>query len=94
MPISIKDVEYVARLARLKLSEEEKIRFQKELDKIIKYIDQLNQLETENIPITSHVVSLQNVSREDKVTPSLSQKETLANASEQKDGFFKVPKVI
>jgi len=94
MPITLKDVEYVANLAKLELSKEEKKRFQKELDNIIKYIDQLNELDTENVPITSHVVFLQNVLRKDEVLPSLSPDEALANAPEKKDGFFKVPKVI
>ncbi len=94
MPITIKDVEYVANLAKLELSDDEKTRFQKELDNIIKYIDQLNKLDTTNVPITSHVTLLQNVFREDKVLPSLSPDQALANAPEKKDGFFRVPKVI
>jgi len=94
MPITVKDVEYVANLAKLELSEEEKKRFQKELDNIIKYIDQLNELDTQDVPITSHVFPLQNVLRKDEVLPSLSPDEALANAPEKKEGFFKVPKVI
>lgn len=94
MAITLKDVEYVANLAKLELSQKEKIKFQKELDNIIKYIDQLNELNTENIPITSHVVPLQNVFREDRAFPSLPQDKALANAPKKKDGFFKVPKVI
>ena len=94
MPITLKDVEYVAGLAKLELTQEEKIRFQKELDNIIKYIDQLNELNTDNVPITSHVIPLKNVLREDKVLPSLAQDKALANAPQKKDGFFKVPKVI
>ena len=94
MPITMKDVEYVANLAKLELSEEEKKRFQKELDNIIKYIDQLNELDTTNVPITSHVTFLQNVFREDEVLPSLSPDQALANAPEKKDGFFRVPRVI
>ena len=94
MPVTLKDVEYVANLAKLELSLEEKRRFQKEPDNITKYVDQLNELDSQNVPLTSHVVSLQNVLREDQVLPSLSQDEVLANAPEKKDGFFKVPKVI
>lgn len=94
MPITSKDVEYVANLAKLELTQEEKIKFQKELDNIIKYIDQLNELNTDNVPITSHVIPLKNVLREDKVLPSLAQDKALANAPQKKDGFFKVPKVI
>lgn len=94
MPISLEDVEYVAGLAKLELSAEEKIKFQKELDKVIKYIDQLNELDTKNVPVTSHVIPIRNVLREDKVLPSLSREKALANAPKRKDGFFKVPKVI
>jgi aspartyl-tRNA(Asn)/glutamyl-tRNA(Gln) amidotransferase subunit C len=94
MPITLKDVEYVANLAKLELSEEEKKRFKKELNNIIRYVDQLNELNTENVPITSQVIFLQNVLREDEVLPSLSPDEALANAPEKKDGFFKVPRVI
>ncbi|KPK99841.1 MAG: glutamyl-tRNA amidotransferase [candidate division Zixibacteria bacterium SM23_73_3] len=94
MAITLKDVEYVAELANLELSQKEKFKFQKELDNIIKYIDQLNELNTENVPVTSHVIPLENVFREDRALPSLSQDQALANAPQKKDGFFKVPKVI
>jgi len=94
MPITLKDVEYVANLAKLELSQKEKLKFQRELDNIIKYVDKLNELNTENIPITSHVVPLENVFRWDRVLPSLPQDKALANAPKKKDGFFKVPKVI
>lgn len=94
MSITLKDVEYVAKLAKLKLSENEKKRFQKELDRIIRYIDQLNQVDTENVSPTSHVVPMENVLREDKVKSFLTQEEALANAPDKKDGYFRVPKVI
>jgi len=94
MAINIKDVEYVAGLAKLELSEKEKGKFQKELDNIIKYIDQLKEVNTEGIPPTSHVIPMENVLREDEVLKSLSQDEALANAPEKEDGYFKVPKVI
>jgi aspartyl-tRNA(Asn)/glutamyl-tRNA(Gln) amidotransferase subunit C len=94
MPITLKDVEYVAKLAKLKLSDEEKKKFQKELDKIIRYIDQLNQVDTENVLITSHVLPMQNVFREDKVKPSLTQEEALSNAPDKKDGYFRVPRAF
>jgi aspartyl-tRNA(Asn)/glutamyl-tRNA(Gln) amidotransferase subunit C len=88
MPVTLKDVEYVANLAKLELSLEEKRRFQKEPDNITKYVDQLNELDTQNVPLTSPVVFLQNVLREDQVLPSFLQDEALANAPEKKDGFF------
>jgi aspartyl-tRNA(Asn)/glutamyl-tRNA(Gln) amidotransferase subunit C len=94
MPITLKDVEHLAKLAKLELSREEKVAFQRELDKVAEYIDQLNEVDTENVPITSHVILLQNVLREDEVLPSLSPDQALANAPRKKDGFFRVPKVI
>jgi len=78
----------------LELSETEKKKFAKELDKIIKYIDQLREVDARNVAPTSHVIPMENVLREDKVEPSLSQEEALANAPDKKDGYFKVPKVI
>jgi len=94
MSITLKDVEYVAKLARLELSPEEKVTFQRELDKIIKYVDQLNELNTKNVPVTSYVIPMQNVLREDEVLPSLSSAKALANAPRKKEGFFRVPRVI
>ena len=94
MPITIKDVEYLAQLARLILSEKEKKKFQKELNKIIRYIDQLNQVDTQNIPPTTHVIPMKNVLREDEAKPSLTQKEALSNVPDKKDGYFKVPQAF
>jgi aspartyl-tRNA(Asn)/glutamyl-tRNA(Gln) amidotransferase subunit C len=94
MAISLKDVEYAAKLAKLEFSREEKIKLQRELDKIVKHVDQLKELDTVNVPVTSHVVSLRNVIREDEILPSLSPDQALANAPRKKDGFFRVPKVI
>ena len=94
MPITLKDVEYVAKLAKLQLTEEEKVTFQPELDKIVEYMDQLNEVDTENVPVTSHVIPLQNILREDKVLPSLSADQALANAPKSEDGFLRVPRVI
>lgn len=94
MPISRKDVEYVARLARLDLTPQEKITFEKELGSIIAYVDQLNQSDTEDVPATSHLLPVKNVFRKDKLSASLTQTTALANAARKKDGFFRVPKVI
>lgn len=94
MPMTLKDVEYVAKLARLELSREEKVRFGPELDKIVKYIDQLNEVDTDKVPVTSHVIPLRNVLRGDEVLPSLSADQALANAPKSEGGFFRVPRVI
>ena len=94
MAITLRDVEYVANLAKLQLAEEEKVAFQRELDKIVEHMDQLNEVDTENVPVTSHVIPAQNVLRKDRVSPSLSADQALANAPKSEDGFFRVPKVI
>lgn len=94
MTIAIQDVEHIAKLARLRLTEEEKLRFQKELGKIIEYFDQLKKLNTEDIPPTTHVVPLENVLREDVVKPGLPVEEALANAPDRKGNYFRVPKVV
>jgi len=88
------DIEYVARLARLSLTESEKERFRKDLAEILAYVGKLNQIDTELIPPTSHVLSVQNVFRDDEVLPSLPKDVVLANAPQKKDGLFKVPKII
>ena len=92
--ITKRDVEYVAKLARLKLSEKEKEKFTKQLDQILKYVDKLNELDTKKVKPTTHVLPLKNVFREDRVGKSLEVKKVLENAPEKIKGFFKVPKII
>jgi aspartyl-tRNA(Asn)/glutamyl-tRNA(Gln) amidotransferase subunit C len=92
--ITINEVEYVAKLARLRLSDEEKSLFTQQLDSILLYIDKLNELDTANIPPTSHVLPLENVMRDDEVKPSYPPEEILAIAPEREDAFFSVPRVI
>lgn len=92
--ISREDVQHVALLARLRLTEEELERFTKELNDIITYMDKLNELDTTNVPATSHILGITNVMRQDVVKQSLSREEALANAPEQRDGQFKVPAVF
>jgi aspartyl-tRNA(Asn)/glutamyl-tRNA(Gln) amidotransferase subunit C len=94
MKITREQVEYVAGLAQLELSEEEKDLFTHQLDSILSYIDKLNQLDTKDIEPTSHVLPIFNVFREDEVKPSLSVEDALANAPDAKDGFFRVPRII
>ena len=88
------DVDYVAKLARIGLTDSEKERFAKDLSGILDYIDKLNQLNTEQVPPTSHILGLQNVFRKDEVLPSLGIDEALANAPMKDGTSFKVPRVI
>ena len=92
--ITMRDVEHVARLSRLALTDQEKERMRRELDGILSYIDKLRALDTANVPPTSHAVPMTNVMREDEPRPSLAQDEMLANAPERGGEFFRVPKII
>ncbi len=89
-----RDVDHVARLARLALSEAEKARMREQLAKILQYIDALKALDVEGVEPTSHAVPLVNVLRDDEVTPSLSGEAMLANAPERAGEFFRVPRII
>jgi len=88
------DVEKVARLARLELSEEEKATFGSQLEQILTYMEQLNRLDTSGVEPTSHAIPVYNVFREDEVRPSLPQEEVLAIAPDEEDGHFRVPRII
>ncbi|MBV6717032.1 Asp-tRNA(Asn)/Glu-tRNA(Gln) amidotransferase subunit GatC [Paenibacillus chitinolyticus] len=94
MSITIKDVEHVAKLARLDLSAEEKEQFTEQLNAILKYAEQLGKLDTEHVEPTSHAMSVKNVTREDEVRPSLPLDKVMLNAPEEEDGQFKVPAVM
>ena len=94
MAVSLDDVRKVARLARLELSEEEEARIAEDLGQMLDYVAALNELDTDNVLPTAHVLPISNVFREDTVMPSLPQAEALANASSSGHGHFRVPKVI
>ncbi len=88
------DIEKVARLARLELSEEEKETFANQLEQILTYMEQLNRLDTTGVEPTSHAIPIHNVFREDEVKPSFPQEEVLGIAPDDEDGHFKVPRII
>ncbi len=94
MKITKQDVEHVALLARLAITEAEKDTFTQQLNVILEYIDQLNELDTSGVPPTSHVLAMQNVLREDQVGPSLPVEKVLGNAPATKNACFLVPKII
>jgi aspartyl-tRNA(Asn)/glutamyl-tRNA(Gln) amidotransferase subunit C len=94
MAVTIKDVEYIADLARLKFNKEEIENFTKQLNQILEYMDKLNELDTTNVEPLSHPVEGINVFREDKVEESINREEALKNAPDSDEVFFKVPKVI
>ncbi len=94
MSITVQDVEHVANLARLELTESEKERLAGQLSAILEYAEKLNELNTEGVEPTSHVLPLHNVMREDEARPSLPVEKALLNAPEEEDGQFKVPAVL
>jgi aspartyl-tRNA(Asn)/glutamyl-tRNA(Gln) amidotransferase subunit C len=94
MSISLAEVEHIAKLARLELSDQERRSFQKELGKIIEYFDHLKKLDTSKISPLTHTVPLENALREDEVRPCLSTDQALQNAPRKRDHYFQVPKVV
>ena len=92
--ISRDEVQHVARLARLHLTDDELERMREQLDAILAYIDKLRQLDVEGVEPTSHAVPLVNVMREDEIAPCLPEDEALANAPDRVDDMFRVPRII
>jgi len=88
------DIEKVARLARLELSEDEKETFGNQMEQILTYMEQLNRIDTAGVEPTSHAIPVYNVFRNDEVKPSLPREEVLAIAPDEEDGHFKVPRII
>lgn len=94
MDLTRGQVEHVARLARLAITEEEKDRYTRQLSNILTYIEKLKELDTSKVEPTSHVLPINNIFREDEVRPSLPREEILKNAPDRTEEFFRVPKII
>ncbi len=92
--ISQDDVQKIARLSRLALREGEAEAFGTQLNSILTYVEQLNELDTSAVEPTSHVIPLQNIVREDIVHESLPREAALQNAPDTTDRFYRVPKII
>lgn len=92
--ITKKEVEHVARLARLELSEEEKEIFTRQLNSILTYIEKLNELDTSKVEPTSHILPIQNVFKEDEIKESLPREKALSNAPDRTEEFYRVPRII
>ncbi len=87
-------VDHVTKLCRIHLTNEERKKFTEQLNQILTYMDKLNELNTENVEPTSHVVPLENVLRKDALSPSLGSEKALANAPDKHGEYFKVPRII
>ncbi len=94
MSVTRKDVEHIAELARLKFKDKELENFTVQLNEILEYMEQLNELDTENIDSLLHPVEDSNIFRDDAMKPSIGREEALKNAPQRDEEFFKVPRVI
>jgi aspartyl-tRNA(Asn)/glutamyl-tRNA(Gln) amidotransferase subunit C len=92
--IDRKDVEHVARLGRLALTEAELERMRVELAAILQYIEKLKAVDVEGVEPTSHAVPLINVMREDEVEPSVDREAMMSNAPDRSGEYFRVPRII
>ena len=94
MKLSRNQVEHVAELARLALSDEEKALYQEQLSAILEHFERLQELDTEAISPTASVLPLRNVMRDDEASPPFPREDILANAPAAEEGCFKVPAVL
>ncbi len=88
------EVLHIAKLARLKLGEEEVALFQEQLGRILEYFKQIEKLDTEHVPPLKHMLDIHTVLRADEPRPSVSAEEALKNAPKRRDSYFEVPKVV
>jgi aspartyl-tRNA(Asn)/glutamyl-tRNA(Gln) amidotransferase subunit C len=94
MKLTIEEVEHIAALARLELTEEEKQQYSEQLSDILDYAARLDELETDSIPPMASVLDMNLRLREDQSRPGLPRKDILKNSAETKDDQFKVPPVF
>jgi aspartyl-tRNA(Asn)/glutamyl-tRNA(Gln) amidotransferase subunit C len=94
MPLSPQEVEHIAKLARLQLTDAQKTRYRGQLEAILDHIAKLQELDTENVPPTASVSVAQMPLRADEPRPGLSKDELLKNAPKQEDGQFQIPPVF
>lgn len=88
------NVSHIAKLANLPLTDEEKSMFEPQLEETLAYFEHLKEVDTKNVKPTDHKTGLENVTREDKSEPSLTQKEALLNTTSKYNGFVKVPAIF
>jgi aspartyl-tRNA(Asn)/glutamyl-tRNA(Gln) amidotransferase subunit C len=92
--ITREEVLHIAKLARLKLTEEEVRLFQEQLGKLLEYFQKLSEVDTAGVEPLKHVIPLENVLRGDEPQESVSPEETLKNAPKRRGDYFEVPKVF
>ena len=92
--LTIKQVEHIAKLASLELTEEEKKLFSNQLGEILNYAESINELDTENVEPTFHPIRITNIFREDEPGTSISHELALSNAPKKEKDYFKIPKIL
>ncbi|MDI3508575.1 MAG: aspartyl-tRNA(Asn)/glutamyl-tRNA(Gln) amidotransferase subunit [Clostridiales bacterium] len=92
--IKPEEVDYIAALSRLFLSEQEKNIYARHLSEILEHAERLSELDTDGVEPTAHVLPLRNIFRDDEVKPSLERDILLSNAPEVENGCFKVPRIV
>ena len=92
--LSKKEVEHVAWLAHIEISDKEKTLFTGQFNEILDYFKKIDGIDTKNVEPTYHVLDINNVSRKDKITPSLSPEDALKNAPKKEKKFFKAPRIV
>lgn len=88
------DVNHIAKLSNIPLNDNEIKKLESQLEETLKYVENLQEVDTKNVQPTSHVTGLENVTREDVATPSLTQKEALQNAKSTHEGFIQVNQIL
>ncbi len=94
MAITKKDVEYIANLSRLEITEPEADEYTKQLSDILEHVNRLSKLNTDNVEPTFFVIDMKNVTRKDEVVPSVDRQKVFDAAPSIENGGFKVPKII
>lgn len=94
MKINIKDIEYIANLARLELSEDEKKQQLEKMNTILDYMEIIKEVNTDGVEPMVHVIPINNVFRKDEVQETLDREQTVQNAPEEAQGMFRVPKIV
>ncbi len=94
--ISKEQIEHIAKLARIKLTDKEEEKFSNDLSSILSYIDKLNEVDTENIKPIKQITGLETITRKDETTNKDAEiaKKTLEQAPEKQNNYFKVPKIL
>ncbi len=92
--IEKKDIQYVAKLANLKIEDDDIDVFTRQISDILEYVEKLDELDTDDVVPTAYTVPMKNVMREDKAEPSMDRDKILSNAPDKKEGQYRVPKII